>query len=434
MTDEILKKIEEEKVRFIDLEFTDIYGALKSIEIPAESLEDAIKNGVLFDGSSIKGFARIKDSDMNLMPDLSTFSIIPGEENKTGRFFCDIFTPDGEPFLGEPRAILKKVLGEAREMGYEFKVGPEVEFHLFRKHKDRVSIKESDNATYFDSPIGDFGSKIRKEVMMVLPEYNIKPERGHHEVGGVQHEIGFKYDDALITADRVIILKNVIRTIAHQYGLVASFMPKPRDKKPGSGMHVHFSLFGLDGKPIFYDENDPNKLSPLAKSFIAGQLAYIKEMAAITNPTVNSYKRLVLGYEAPVYICWGSKNRSALVRVPRYTSGKPNSVRGELRCPDPSGSPYLVFAAILKAGLAGIKNNLELMTETEENVFENCSGLDVLPASLDEAVLCFKKSRLMEDLVGKDFFKKYIEAKEDEVEEYRTAVTDWERKRYLEKC
>lgn len=442
MRDEILKKVKEGNVKFVELEFIDIFGTLKSLEIPAECLKEAIDEGVWFDGSSIKGFARIKESDMYLKPDLSTFAIIPNDDVKiTARFFCDVFTPDGKMFEGSPRAVLKKVIKEAEELGFEFKVGPEVEFYLFRRKEDgTIATPEYDTGSYFDSSAGDVGSDIRKEIMFALKSFGVDSERAHHEVGVGQHEIGFKYGDPLTTADRVMTLKKVIKTIAHKHGLIASFMPKPLFAKAGNGMHIHFSLFDTKGKPLFFDVNDKHKLSHLAKSFIAGELAFVKEMCVLLDPTVSSYKRLIAGYEAPVYICWGSKNRSALIRVPRYTAGKDSSVRAELRCPDPSASPYLVFAAMLKAGIEGIKRKMTLMPEIEESVFDKSKeeldklGVEILPRSLSEATDVFKKSKLMRELLGEELFSKYAEAKEKEAEDFRMAVTDWEVKRYLERC
>lgn len=443
MKTEILKKVKKDAVKFIELEFTDIFGTLKSIEIPVECLKEAIEKGVWFDGSSIKGFTRVKESDMFLKPDLSTYAIISSDDKtkKTARFFCDVFTPDEKLFEGSPRTVLKKVIKEAKKMGFEFKVGPEIEFYLFKRKEDGTIITpEFDTGSYFDSPIGDVGSDIRKEIMVALKSFGVDSERAHHEVGKGQHEIGFRYDNPLTTADRVVTLKKIVKTIAHKYGFIASFMPKPLFAKAGSGMHVHFSLFDTKGKSLFFDAKDKHKLSPLAKSFIAGELAFVKEMCVLLDPTVSSYKRLVAGYEAPVYVCWGSENRSALVRIPRYTKGKESSVRAELRCPDPSASPYLAFAAMLKAGLEGVKRKMKLMPELEESVFDKSKGeldkLDIklLPESLSEAIAIFKKSKLMEELLGEELFKKYTEAKEKETEEFRIAVTDWEIERYLEKC
>ncbi|MBN2184727.1 MAG: type I glutamate--ammonia ligase [Candidatus Krumholzibacteriota bacterium] len=430
-------------VVFVELEFTDIFGVLKSIEIPIENLAVAADKGIWFDGSSIRGFARTKESDMYLKPELDTYAVLPGDDDsrKTARFMCEVYTPDGNLFSGDPRAVLKKIIAEARDMGYLFNVGPEVEFYLFKKTENGgFTTPEFDTGSYFDSSAKDIGSDIRKEIMQALKVFGIDSERAHHEVGVGQHEVGFRYGDALSTADNVVILKKIIKSIAHKRGLIASFMPKPIYGKAGNGMHVHCSLFGTDGTPAFYDAEDPNRLSPLAKNFIAGLLANIKGMCALTNPTVNSYKRLVSGYEAPVYICWGSKNRSSLVRIPHFAKERESSIRAELRCPDPSASPYLLFAAILKAGLDGIKNRMELAPEMEDSVYEKTDselkamGIDILPQTLEEAVLLFRKSDLMRDLLGEDLTTKYANTKELESQEFKSAVTDWEIDRYLDKC
>lgn len=440
---DLIVKAKSDGVVFVELEFTDIFGVLKSIEIPIENLATAAERGVWFDGSSIRGFARTKESDMYLKPDISTYAILPGADGsrKTARFMCDVYTPDGNLFSSDPRAVLKKIIAEAREMGYEFNVGPEVEFYLFKRSADGSFVTpEFDTGSYFDSSAKDIGSDIRKEIMVALKVFGIDSERAHHEVGVGQHEVGFRYGDALTTADNIIVLKKIIKSIAHRRGLIASFMPKPLFEKPGNGMHIHCSLFSDDGTPAFYDEHDPDKLSPLAKNFIAGLLVHIKGMCALTNPTINSYKRLVSGYEAPVYICWGSKNRSALVRIPHFTKGRESSIRAELRCPDPSASPYLLFAAILKAGLDGIKNRVELAPEMEDSVYEKTGrelldmGIEILPQTLEEAVRLFRESDLMRDLLGDELSTKYANAKEKEVQEFKSAVTDWEIERYIDKC
>lgn len=441
--EKIISQVKNDGVMFVELEFTDIFGVLKSIEIPVEMLEGALERGVWFDGSSIRGFARIMESDMYLMPDPNTYAVLPvdGASRRTARFMCDVYTPDGECFEGDPRAVLKKVMAEALREGYAFFTGPEVEFYLFRRLDDgRIVTPEFDTGSYFDSSAKDIGSDIRKEIMVALKTFGIDSERAHHEVGIGQHEVGFRYSDALTTADNVIVLKKIIKSIAHPYGLIASFMPKPLHGRPGSGMHTHVSLFAPDGGPVFYDADDSHQLSPIAKQFIAGLLVHIREMCAITNPTVNSYKRLVSGYEAPVYICWGCRNRSSLVRIPQSTKGRAASVRAELRCPDSSASPYLLFAAILRAGLEGIRGGYELPPEVGDSVYTlsggelETLGISLLPRSLDEAVRLFAGSALMQDLLGDDLHRKYAEAKALEAQEYNTAVTDWEVERYLDRC
>lgn len=439
---DILKRVEDDGVRFIELEFTDIFGTLKSLEMPAEALEGALQRGIWFDGSSIRGFARIMESDMFLKPDIDTYSLLPGDngEMRTARFMCDVYTPDGEIFEGDPRYILKNQIAEAAELGYHFKVGPEVEFFLFRRLDDGSMITpEFDTGSYFDSSEKDLGSDIRKEIMSALKYFGIDSERAHHEVGVGQHEVGFKYGDALVTADTVILLKKIIKSTAHKYGLIASFMPKPLYGKPGNGMHVHSSLFSEEGKPLFYDGSDQHNLSVLAKQFIAGLLKYAKEIVCLTNPTINSYKRLISGFEAPRYICWGSKNRSSLIRIPQFTKGRESSVRAELRCPDPSASPYLAFAVILRAGLEGIRQNLELAPEMEDSAYTKSSeeleklGIDTLPGSLKEALNMLEGSELMKAMLGEEFMEKYLEAKRQEIMDFEIFVTDWERQRYLDR-
>jgi len=440
---DILKRVDDDGVRFVELEFSDIFGTLKSLEMPVSALSGALDRGIWFDGSSIRGYARIKESDMFLKPDIETYSLLPceNEDMKTARFMCDIFKPDGEVFEGDPRAILKKQVREALEMGYQFNVGPEVEFFLFKKSLDgKIATPDFDTGSYFDSSEKDLGSDIRKEIMSTLKFFGIDSERAHHEVGVGQHEVGFKYGDALSTADTVVLLKKIIKSTAHKYGLIASFMPKPIFGKPGNGMHIHSSLFARDGEPLFYGENDPNNLSDLARQFISGLLKYIKEIVSLTNPTINSYKRLNSGFEAPKYICWGSKNRSSLIRIPQSSPGRKSSVRAELRCPDPSTSPYLAFAAILKAGLEGIKQELELPEPMQDSVYlkseEELAELEIetLPGSLREALSNLENSSIMAELLGEEFLAKYVEAKRHELNEFDMAVTDWERFRYLDRC
>jgi glutamine synthetase len=401
---DILRKVETDGVKFVELEFTDIFGTLKSLEIPVGALAGALEKGIWFDGSSIRGFARIMESDMFLKPDPDTYSLLPGDnqEMKTARFMCEVYTPDGAVFEGDPRYILKKQMAEGRDMGFEFRTGPEVEFYMFRRlDSGEVVTPEFDTGSYFDSSEKDLGSDIRKEIMAALKYFGVDSERAHHEVGVGQHEVGFKYGDALVTADTVILLKKIIKSIAHRYGLIASFMPKPIYGKPGNGMHIHSSLFSLEGEPVFFDSEDAHNLSETAKRFIAGLLKYARQFVCLTNPTINSYKRLISGFEAPRYICWGSKNRSSLVRIPQFTKGRESSVRAELRCPDPSASPYLAFAAILKAGLEGIKQKLELPAEMEDSVYTKSKeeleklDIDTLPGSLREALEIFKNSETM---------------------------------------
>jgi glutamine synthetase len=435
--DEKLKKVKEDEIEFVELEFSDMFGTLKSLEIPVEQLEDSLKKGTWFDGSSVKGFTRIMESDMYLMPDPDTYVVL---KKGTARFICDVYTKENKIFEGAPRSVLKEVLKEAEEMGYTFNVGPEVEFFLFKKdEKGEPILPVSRDPSYFNGSTGDIGSIVRKEVMSELKKIGVSSEKAHHEVGVDQHEIGFKYGNALKTADTVMTLKRIIKTKAEEHDLIASFMPKPLYGMNGSGMHVHFSLF-KDDKNAFYDASDKSKLSPTAKRFIAGILSHVKELSVLLSPTVNSYKRLVIGYEAPVYICWGGNNRSALVRIPHYVKGREKSVRGELRCPDPSASPYLVFSAMLKAGLDGIKKEMDLMPEMDDSVYDKSAselsalGIDVLPCSLEEALSYFKESELMKELLGDKLFNNYLNAKTKEADEFRTHVTEWEVKKYIMNC
>ena len=440
--DKIMEKAKRDKVKFVELVFTDIMGMIKSVTIPIQTLPDCLKGGTWFDGSSIKGFTRIAESDMYLMPDPETYAVLPwkSKENAVARFICDIYNPDGTSFEGDPRYILKKAMGEAEKLGYKYCVGPELEFFLFKKVDGKIMPEALDVGGYFDYEPRDPSSDVRKDIILALESLGIEVETSHHEVANGQHEISFKYGDALTTADNTITFKHTVKSIAHQYGLHATFMPKPIFGENGSGMHVHQSLFSVkSGKNAFFDGNDKYKLSNVAKSFIRGQLTHARELCAIVNPTVNSYKRLVAGYEAPVYICWASINRSALIRIPRYTKGKESASRAELRCPDPSCNPYLAFAAMLFLGLDGIRKKLPLSQPTEEDVYEFDKaklkelGIKTLPASLYEALMEFKESTILKESLGKHFFEVYIEAKLKEWDSFRIQVTQWEKDMYLEK-
>ncbi|HDD70937.1 MAG TPA: glutamine synthetase [Candidatus Woesearchaeota archaeon] len=433
---EIQNKIKEEGIRFIELQFTDMQGKSKNIDIPITDLETAIKKGIGFDGSSIEGFARIKESDMYLKPDLETFATHPwtSQNIKTARLICDIYTPKGELYEDSPRSVLKKAIKKGEEKGYELTLGPEVEFYLLKKINGTFKLPDSDS--YFDTTPGSTGTRVRREVMSMLKDFGITSERGHHEVGAGQYEIGFKYDNALRTADNVITLKRIIRTIANKNELLASFMPKPFTGKMGNGMHIHFSLFEREENK-FYDATDPQHLSETAKQFIAGVLEHIKKITILLNPTINSYKRLVKGYEAPVYVCWGDKNRSALIRIPQYQKGRTSSARAEIRSPDPSANPYLAFAALYYAGLKGIEDKLTLRKPIGDNLYELTEreiaeqGIELLPRTLNEALEEFRQSKLMEELFGESLFEKYVRAKQKEIEDFTTTVTEWERERYL---
>ncbi|MEI6288766.1 MAG: type I glutamate--ammonia ligase [bacterium] len=438
--EEIFKRFSEDSVKFIQLQFTDLYGVVKSLTIPAEHFSSCLQFGTWFDGSSIEGFCRIAESDMYLKPDLNTYNIIPWlncPDGNTARFICDIFTPDGQPFEGDPRYILKKALKEAKDMGYEYKTGPELEFFLFKKNDDGKIIP-NDSGGYFDLSM-DEAYEVRREMTIALEKFGINVEASHHEVAIGQHEIDFKYDEALRTADNAVTFRFVLKAIAGKHGLHATFMPKPIQGINGSGMHVHQSLFkiGTD-ENIFYDASNPYSLSNEALNFIAGQLKHIKAMSAVLSPTVNSYKRLTPGYEAPVYISWAKNNRSALIRIPRFAAGNTKATRAELRSPDPACNIYLSFAVMLKAGLEGIKDNLLPPNPIEEDLYHFDNGkldqlnIETLPGSLWQALQELKKDPLMVEALGEHIYKKYLEAKNSEWDEYRLQVTPWEIEKYLE--
>jgi len=438
----LLSKVKEENVKFIQLQFTDIHGSIKAVTIPDDKLAEALEKGVWFDGSSIEGFTRIAESDMFLKLDPETYAILPWESNdtiKTARIICDVYTPDGKPFEGDPRYILRRAVKEADSMGYIYNVGPELEFFLFRPKDGSIEPATHDVAGYFDYSPRDLASEVRKDIVLSLQSMGLEIEASHHEVAAGQHEIDFKYADALKTADNCITFKHAVKSIAHKHGLYATFMPKPVFGINGSGMHCHQSLFDRKtGKTAFYDEKDRYKLSAIAKHFIAGQLRHVKGMSAILSPNVNSYKRLVPGYEAPVYICWAQINRSALIRIPRYSSGREQATRCELRCPDPSNNPYLAFAVMLKAGLDGIKNKLTPPEPVEENVYHfdeqkrTEAKIETLPGSLGDAIAELEKEELIREALGKHTYAVYVEAKSKEWDGYRTQVTKWEIDRYFE--
>lgn len=434
----IFEIVEDQNVRYIKLQFIDVTGIIKAVTIPITKLEDAIKHNIWFDGSSIEGFTRIFESDMYLKLDLSTFAIIPWSReggNVTARFICDVYQPDGTPFKGDPRYILKRQMKRAEKLGYTFYTGPELEFFLFKKDNGNIKPLPHDTGGYFDLST-DLAGEIRKEITNALIEFGIDVEMLHHEVAEAQHEIGFKYTDALTCADNAATLKITVKAIAQKYGLHATFMPKPIEGINGSGMHVNQSLF-KNGSNAFYDENHEVKLSKIALSFIAGQIKHINAITAVTNPTVNSYKRLVVGYEAPVYVAWGQRNRSALIRVPRYTPGRESATRCELRSPDPSSNPYLAFAVMLAAGLDGIENNLTPPEAVNEDIFhlddERAKELNVkhLPDNMWEAMKYLEKSEVIKDALGEHTHRSFITAKRAEWLDYKSHVSQWEQKRYL---
>ncbi len=428
--------VKEQDVRFIRLQFTDIFGTLKNVAITSHQLEKALNNETMFDGSSIEGFVRIEESDMYLRPDPNTFAIFPWrpQSGKVARLICDIYNPDGTPFEGDPRYVFKKALKEAEDMGYTYYAGPECEFFLFLTDSEgNPTTITHDNAGYFDLGPVDLGENARRDISMALEEMGFEIEASHHEVAPGQHEIDFKYEDGLTTADNVMTFKLVVKTIAQRHGLHATFMPKPIFGINGSGMHTNQSLF-KDGKNAFFDPNDKMQLSQEAYYYIGGLLKNMRSIAAITNPVVNSYKRLVPGYEAPVYIAWSGRNRSPLVRVPAVRG---NATRLELRCPDPSCNPYLALAAMLGAGLDGIKNKVTPPAPTDRNIYEMTKeerdrlGIGSLPGNLNEAITELENSELARNLLGEHVFGRYVEAKRIEWDEYKTKVHDWEIEEYL---
>jgi glutamine synthetase len=437
----VLEQAERERVRFVNLQFTDVVGLVKSVTIPVHQLEDCIDHGKWFDGSSIEGFARIAESDMYLDPDLSTFSVIPWERgpDTTAKVICNVYTPEGEPFPGDPRHVLRRALREAEALGLRFNTGPELEFFLLRLNADGgVSLEPQDEGGYFDLST-DLASQVRKEMVNALEALGITVETSHHEVATGQHEIDFQYDDALKTADNAVTFRYTLKAVARKFGLHATFMPKPLYGINGSGMHTHMSLAEIgSGRNLFADANDEYGLSDQAKRFAAGVLAHARGMSAILAPLVNSYKRLVPGYEAPVYVSWARVNRSALIRVPKISAGKPQSARIELRCPDPSCNPYLAFAVMLRAGLDGIQRNLPVPAPVEENLYEFDSSMlarhnvQTLPGSLREALDELERDELVRDTLGPHVFERFMEAKRQEWEDYRMRVTPWEVERYLE--
>jgi len=436
--EDILKVVKEESIKFIRLQITDINGTLKNVEIPSDELEKALKNGIMFDGSSIDGFARIEESDMFLRPDPNTFAILPWITNgtKSARLICDVYLPNGEPFEGDPRYRLKLVVEKAARMGFKAFAGPEPEFFLLRRdEKTRKPIlKLLDQGGYFDLLPVDFGEEARKDMVIALEKMGLQVEASHHEVAPSQHEIDFKYDCILNTADNVQTFKFVVRTVALFHNLHATFMPKPFFGINGSGMHTHMSLF-KDDQNAFHDPMKPFELSDTCLHFIAGVLKHSKSITAITNPTINSYKRLVPGYEAPVNIAWSIGNRSALIRVPNVR-GK--ATRIEYRSPDPTCNAYLAFALILAAGLDGIENKLTPPPAVDENIFElegskkSKLKIEHLPKNLEDALEHMQKDPLVEKVLGEHIYKKFLQLKKREWFEFSTSVTNWETERYLD--
>lgn len=435
--DDIRHLVRERGVQFIRLQFTDILGVLKNIDIPISQLDKALANELMFDGSSIEGFVRIEESDMYLRPDLATFTVFPWKEKEgyaTARMICDVYNPDGTPFEGDPRGCLRRVLAEAEEMGYTFNVGPEPEFFMFlRDDKGQATTKTHDQASYFDLAPVDQGEAARAHMVVTLQEMGFEIEASHHEVAPGQHEIDFKYADALTTADNIVTFRLVVRTIAAEHGLHATFMPKPLFGVNGSGMHMHMSLF-REGENAFYDPEAKDGLSDAMRWFIAGLIRHAKGFTAITNPLVNSYKRLVPGYEAPVNIAWAFRNRSPMIRIP---AKRGPSTRLELRSPDPACNPYLAMAVTLKAGLDGIRNKLKPPAPVERNVYTLTAkeraelGVDNLPGSLAQALDELRKDKVIQSALGDHLYHRFLEAKMLEWDVYRTQVHDWEVEQYL---
>jgi len=432
---EILKRVRENDVKFIRLWFADITGQMKGFTITREELSSALEDGMGFDGSSIKGFARIDESDMIAMPDASTFSILPyrPKEKAVAGMLCDILNPDKTPYQGDPRYILKRALERALEHGYTFNIGPELEFFIFKNDR---STDPLDEGGYFDITTLDAGNEVRREVILTLEEMGIHVEYCHHEVAPSQHEIDLRFTDALTMADIVMVYRMVVKEIAQKHNLYATFMPKPIYGVNGSGMHVHQSLFKGD-KNVFFDPKDPCHLSKEAKGYIAGILKHAQDITLVCNQWVNSYKRLVPGYEAPVYICWALRNRSSLVRVPMYKPGAEKATRIEFRSPDPACNPYLAFASMLAAGLKGIEEDYQLPEPLERDAYnlteQEMEELNIkcLPGSLIEAIEISEKSSLLKETLGSHVFSNFIMSKKIEWDEYRKRVHDYEITTYL---
>jgi glutamine synthetase len=439
---ELSSRIEADQVQFLSLQFTDVTGVVKSLDIPISRIEEASSEGVWFDGSSVEGFARIQESDMRLMPDLETYAVLPWSplESRRARIFCDIYLPDGSAFKGDPRGILKQILQRIKSRGWKFNVGPEPEFFLFKRNGSAsIHPVPHDVGGYFDFSATDDAVRVRTQLMAALGTMGLVVEMGHHEVALGQHEIDFEYADALKAADNILTLKYTVKAIAAQHDLVASFMPKPIFGMNGSGMHCHQSLFDDQGNNLFFDAKDQYNLSDLAYGFIAGQLEHARALSAVVAPTVNSYKRLVPGYEAPVYVGWAQINRSALIRTPLYAPGREKSIRAELRCPDPSANPYLALTVMLAAALDGIERELNAPDPLNEiNVYQLTKqermeqNIPDLPGSLAEALNVLDRDEVLKDALGPVIYESFKRAKWSEVEEYRTRVTDWELSRYLE--
>ena len=438
--EDILDQIERDQIRFINLQFTDVMGIVKSVTIPAGIFDHVIEGGQWIDGSSIAGFTRIAESDMYLIPDLSTFVTMPWEtgDYTTARVICWVFNPNGDPFPGDPRWVLYRQLERLGKLGYRYRTGPELEFFLFSKDGDRIAPLPHDRASYFDFST-DVASTVRKDMVLSLEQMGIEVEASHHEVAIGQHEIDFEYGDALQTADRAVTFKSVLKAVAQRHDLHATFMPKPLEGINGSGMHVHQSFATIEtGENVFVDLEDPYGLSSLAKQLIAGQIRHARALCGVIAPLVNSYRRLVPGFEAPVYVSWARTNRSAMIRVPAIRGGHTSATRVELRCPDPSCNPYLAFAVMLATGLHGVEENLPLPEPVEENLYHFTEedlkrrNIPTLPASLGEAIAETEKDEVIRDALGDHVFERLLEAQRSEWTDFRRHVSQWERDRYLE--
>ena len=439
--EEIKKVIKENNISYLRMQFTDMLGDIKAVEIPASRIDDALNNKIMFDGSSIEGFVRIKEADMYLHPDLDTFLFLPFEDSSIGgvaRFICDVYMPDGTPFIGDPRYILKKEVKKMNDMGIEtMYVGFEPEFYLFKLNSDgSVSTNCSDRAGYFDLSPFDGGEDVRREIALMLEKMGFEVQASHHEVGPGQNEITFKYSDVVSACDKVQTFKQVVKMTARKKGYLASFMPKPLNKQAGNGMHTNCSLFSKEKGDLFYDPKSPMELSDMCKKWITGVLNHARELSLLTNPIVNSYKRLVSGYEAPIYACWSDANRSSLVRIP---AARGLATRTEFRNVDPCANPYLALAGILACGLEGIKNtnDANVIPPVKDNLFDLTDDeikerkIVCLPETLHAAIEDFKNSSILKEVLGTHLFPKYIEAKEKEWKEYHTTVSEFELKKYL---
>ncbi len=434
---EVLKLIKENNISYIRLQFSDMLGYVKAVEIPVSRIEDALDNKIMFDGSSIEGFVRIKEADMYLHPDIDTFLILPFEDLSYGgvaRFICDVYTPEGKPFPGDPRLILKKQIEKMKELGLtQMNVGFEPEFYLF-KANENGDIDMSDKASYFDLTPFDGGEEIRREITLVLEKMGFDIQASHHEVGPGQNEITFKYRDVLTACDLVQTYKQVVQVVARKHGYIATFMPKPIEGKAGNGMHTNCSFLGKDGKNVFFDEKDPLQLSKICRKWMSGIIEHARELALLTNPSVNSYKRLVSGFEAPIYVCWSDANRSSLIRIP---AARGMATRTELRNVDPFANPYIALAGIMACGFDGIINDKKEVPPTDDNIFELTDdeiderGIKRLPETLHEAVVLFKKSKILKEVLGEHTYSKYLIAKEQEWKSYHTSVSKWETENYL---